>query len=147
MTPGPPTSDFLLDTNVVSEWVKPQPNIGVIRWLDAVDEDRTRLSVVTLAEIRLGIERLEPGRRRERLTVWLEEDLPARFADRLLHVDREVAVMWGVVMAETARAGHSMSSMDAWFAATARHYGLTLVTRNARDFVAAGIALVNPWIE
>ena len=70
---------FLLDTNVVSEWVKPRPHPGVITWLAEADEDRVFLSVVTLAELRHGVERMAAGSRRARLDVWLREELPLRF--------------------------------------------------------------------
>jgi len=69
---------FLLDTNVVSEWVKPTPDTNVVRWLREVDEDQVFLSVASLAEIRRGIEMLDSGRRRDRLTDWLLRELPAR---------------------------------------------------------------------
>jgi toxin FitB len=77
----------LIDTNIVSEWLKPRPDVGVVRWLDEVDEDRIFLSVVSLAEIRCGVERLAPGRRRTRLDAWLREELPARFERRIVLVD------------------------------------------------------------
>ena len=75
---------WLIDTNIVSEWVKPRPDVGVVRWLDEVDEDRIFLSVISLAEIRFGVERLAPGRRRTRLDAWLREELPARFERRIV---------------------------------------------------------------
>ena len=85
---------FLLDTNVVSEWVKPRPHQGVIAWLAEADEDRVFLSVVTLAELRHGIERMAAGSRRERLDVWLREELPLRFEKRVLSIDAAVADAW-----------------------------------------------------
>ncbi|HLY65115.1 MAG TPA: type II toxin-antitoxin system VapC family toxin [Chloroflexota bacterium] len=139
------TSDFLLDTNVLSEWVKPLPDAGVVEWLEEVDEDRVRLSVASFAEVRHGIERMSPGSRRERLAIWLHDELPARFEGRLLDIDRAVAQWWGILMADARRAGRGLSVMDGFFAATAKHYDLTLVTRNVRDFQSAGIALLNPW--
>ncbi|HKZ73859.1 MAG TPA: PIN domain-containing protein, partial [Steroidobacteraceae bacterium] len=82
---------FLLDTNVVSEWTKPQPNRGVITWLEEADEDRVFLSVATLAELRHGIERLPAGNRRKLLDDWLRDELPLRFESRILSVDETVA--------------------------------------------------------
>ncbi len=73
--------NFLLDTNVVSEWTKARPDIGVVRWLDEVDEDRVFISVITLAEVRRGVMRLPDGVRRDRLQKWLSRDIVARFAD------------------------------------------------------------------
>lgn len=136
---------FLLDTNVVSEWVKPQPNPHVVEWLKEVVEDRVFLSVASLAEIRRGVELMPPGSRRDRLTVWLTADLPARFEGRILDIDRRVAETWGIVMARGKRAGSNVSALDAFFAATAEVHGLTLVTRNVQDFQILGIPLMNPW--
>lgn len=136
---------FLLDTNVVSEWVKPRPDENVVAWLADVDEDQVFLSVVSFAELRRGVDLLEPGRRRDRLEEWLADDLTARFHGRILDVDRRVADGWGQLMARSQRAGHALASMDAFFAATALRHELTLVTRNVRDFDGLGVALHNPW--
>jgi predicted nucleic acid-binding protein len=136
---------FLLDTNVISEWVKPQPDPNVVTWLAEVDEDRVFMSVASFAEIRHGIEMMPAGRRRERLLNWLIDELPERFEGRILDIDQRVAEMWGLVMARGQKAGVTFGSMDAFFAATAHAHGLTLVTRNVRDFAQAGISLLNPW--
>jgi predicted nucleic acid-binding protein len=79
--------NFLLDANVVSEWVKLRPNANVVRWLAETDEDRVFLSVITFAEIRLGVEEMVAGWRRDGLTRWLQVELPARFEGRILGVD------------------------------------------------------------
>jgi predicted nucleic acid-binding protein len=137
--------NFLLDTNVVSEWTKPQPDRNLVAWLLDADEDRLYLSVVSFAEIRHGIELLPPGRRRERLAGWLENELADRFQGRIIDIDQTIADNWGVCMAEAQKAGGSLRSMDAFFAATAKAHALTLVTRNIQDFRKLGIALINPW--
>src|SRR3546814_9122433 len=111
--------NFLLDTNGVSEWVKQQPNAGVIAWLAWVDEDRVFLSVVTLAEIRHGIERLPAGARRKRLDTWLRDELPLRFEGRVLSVDEAVADSWGKVVASRETTGRPIGVMDAFIAAPA----------------------------
>jgi toxin FitB len=136
---------YVLDTNVVSEVAKPQPEANVIAWLSEIDEDRLYLSTMTFAEIRRGVELMPAGRRRDRLAEWLAEELPARFDGRVLDVDRRVAEGWGLVMARSQRAGVSLGAMDAFFAATAETHGFALVTRNVRDFRAAGVPLLNPW--
>jgi hypothetical protein len=136
---------FLLDTNVVSEWVKPQPNPRVVSWLHDVDEDRVFLSVVSLAEIRRGIELMPPGRRHDLLLSWLAEDLPARFAGRILDIDSGIAEAWGILMARGKKAGTNLGILDAFFAATAEAHRLTLVTRNVADFQKLEIPLLNPW--
>jgi toxin FitB len=137
--------NFLLDTNVISEWVKPQPDRNVVSWLAEADEDRVFVSVISFAEIRHGIELMPASRRRERLAQWLVEELPVRFEDRVLPIDPAVADSCGVVMARSQKAGLALGAMDAFAAATAETHGLTLVTRNIRDFGHIGISLVDPW--
>jgi predicted nucleic acid-binding protein len=137
---------FLIDTNVVSEWVRPRPNPGVLSWLAEADEDRIFISVVTLAELRRGIARLVHSRRRNRLDEWLRDELPLRFEGRILPIDAVVAATWGDVVAEREKHGRPMSAMDAFIAATARVHHLTLVTRNTPDFEGSVPEIVNPWI-
>ncbi|MBV8773975.1 MAG: type II toxin-antitoxin system VapC family toxin [Deltaproteobacteria bacterium] len=136
---------FLLDTNVVSEWVKPQPDRNVVSWLAEVDEDRVFISVISFAEIRRGIELMGSGRRRERLAIWLAEELPNRFEQRILSIGQRVADTWGIVMARSQKRGVALSSIDGLIAATAEKHNLTLVTRNTKDFEASGISLLDPW--
>jgi predicted nucleic acid-binding protein len=137
--------NFLLDTNVISEWVRVRPNPGVVTWLAQVDEDRAFLSVVTLAELRQGIARLPDGRRRTRLEEWLGGELPTRFAGRILPIANDVALAWGDVVAERFDAGRPIGAMDAFIAATARVYDLQVVTRNTSDFEGSLKETLNPW--
>ena len=137
--------NFLLDTNVVSEWTKPRPSAGVIAWLAEADEDRIFISVITIAELRHGIERLPAGARRNRLDTWLKEQVPLRFEERLLAVAVDTANVWGRVMAQGQAAGYRPGTMDAFIAATVLRHDMTLVTRNVSDFAPLGIRLVNPW--
>ena len=137
---------FLLDTNAVSEWVKPRPNLGVIRWMESVDEDRTFLSAITLAELRYGVERLSAGSRRNRLERWLENELSLRFEGRVLPVDRAVADAWGRTVSRSEALGRRMGLMDAFLVATAEVHHLTLVTRNVSDFPVLH-AIFNPWMD
>ena len=136
---------FLLDTNVLSEWTKPRPNPGVAVWTADVDEDRVFLSVVTLAELRHGIERLATGKRRRRLEEWLREDLLVRFEGRVLAIDAGIAGRWGRIVARGEAAGRPIGAMDAFMAATAEAHALTLVTRNTADFAGSVSRMVNPW--
>jgi toxin FitB len=138
---------FLLDTNVVSEWVKPRPDPSVVAWLATVDEDQVFISVVTLAELRYGIERMRPSIRRNRLARWLRDDLPFRFDGRVLSIDPIVADACAKVVARSEAAGRPMGAMDAFIAATAEAHGLTLVTRNGSDFEASIKAVINPWVD
>jgi predicted nucleic acid-binding protein len=137
--------NFLLDTTVVSEWMKPLPNPGVIGWLSEVDEDRVYLSVMTLAELRYGTERLAPGTRRTRLESWLRDELPLRFEGRVLLIEAAIADAWGRIVNRCSAAGKPIGVMDAFFASTAEVHALTLVTRNVSDFAPSQVLLFNPW--
>ena len=137
--------NFLLDTNVVSEPLKPQPSASVIGWLAGTDEDRLFISVVTLAELRSGVERLAAGAKRKRLEEWLEDELPERFEGRILSIDPAIADACGRVGARCQNMGRPIEAMDAFIAATAESHGLTLVTRDVSDFQAAIKSFLNPW--
>jgi hypothetical protein len=118
----------------------------VVSWLADVDEDRVYLSVVTLTELRHGIERLPAGRRRARLDQWMREDVVLRFDDRLLAIDSATAEACGTLIARSEERGRPMGVMDALIAATAHVHGMTLVTRNVSDFRATIDGdIVNPW--
>jgi predicted nucleic acid-binding protein len=114
---------------------------NVISWLTEGDEDRVFLS---FAEIRRGIELLPAGHRRERLATWLAEELPARFEERVLNIDQHVAEIWGVIMARGRKIGLTLGSMDGFVAATTEAHGLTLVTRNVKDFQGLGYFSARP---
>jgi hypothetical protein len=135
---------FLLDTNTVSEWVKPRPNAGVIAWMDSIDDDIVFLSVVSLAEVCYGIERLAHGNRRRQLEDWLERELPLRFEARILPVDAGIADAWGRIVSRSEAAGRPIAVLDAFLAATAEVHRLTLVTRNVQHFTVLKNVL-NPW--
>jgi len=135
---------FLLDTNAVSEWVKPRPNRGLIDWTESVDEDRIFISVVSLAELHYGVERLAQGRHRSRLEQWLRHELPLRFEKRILPVDTDVAEAWGRTVSRHEAAGRPIAVIDAFLSATAETHQLTLVTRNVSDFPLLK-AVLNPW--
>jgi hypothetical protein len=137
---------YLLDTNVVSEWVKPRPDPSVVRWLADADEDRVFASVITFAEIAQGIEDMPPGRRRDALSSWLRDDLPLRFEGRILDVNLAVASAWGTLIARARKLGSNLHVLDAFFAATAEVHALTLVTRNTWHFEPLNIPLLNPWL-
>jgi toxin FitB len=137
--------NFLLDTNIISESVRPRPDSGVMRWLAEADEDTLYLSVLSLAEISHGVDKIPEGPRKRALEEWLRESLPERFESRLLPVDREVSLSWGALMIRAARKGITLSVVDGFFAATGFVFGLTLVTRNVRRFERLEIQLLNPW--
>jgi predicted nucleic acid-binding protein len=137
---------FLLDTNVISELIQPKPDANVVRWIDETDESILFLSVLTLGEVRNGIERLDPGRRRGRLESWLEVGLRKRFQDRILAVDGAIAERWGALAALAAAKGKPVPVIDGLLAATALHHDFMLVTRNTADVAGTGVAVLNPWL-
>ncbi|MER9664801.1 type II toxin-antitoxin system VapC family toxin [Mesorhizobium sp. M0159] len=136
---------LLLDTNVLSEVTRSAPDARVLEWLDKLDEDRSFISVVSIAEIRRGVALMGEGRKREALAEWLARDLPQRFEQRVLPVDEPVALAWGDLMGLAKRRGRGLTSMDGLIAATAIAQELTLATRNMKDFEGFGIELFDPW--
>jgi toxin FitB len=138
---------FLLDTNVISEFRKLDPNPGVYTWLDQTDERQMAISVISLGEIQNGIARLASGKRKAALQDWLASDLIQRFNGRILPVTLEDMLLWGVMTGEALTSGEALPTTDAVLAAVARNRGLTIVTRNERDFRRMGVGLLNPWIE
>lgn len=136
---------FLLDTNVVSESTKPNPNPGMVAWLAYVEEESIFLSVITLTELRYGVERMASGRRKKRLDRWLQQELPLRFEGRILPIDVQVADTCGKLVAHTESLGLPIEARDAFIAATAQVYRLTLVTRNASHFETTVKSILTPW--
>jgi hypothetical protein len=133
---------YLLDTNILSETIRRHPNKAVISWLNQLPGEGLYVSVLTLGEIRKGIETLGDRRRREKLRLWLEHDLPEWFEDRVLPVDLAVADRWGRLLAEV---GRPVPTTDSLLAATALHNELRLVTRNSGDFDYPGLEVINPF--
>jgi hypothetical protein len=134
---------YLLDTNVISEHSRTRPNARVLAWLRTLPVEEQYLSVLTLAEIRNGIERLNDAPRRDRLRRWLEGELQDLFGSRLLAVTSAVADRWGRLRASMHR---PVPATDSLLAATALHHDLRLVTRNEQDFLPfPGLIVVNPW--
>ena len=132
---------FLIDTCALSELTKPKPSPRVSDWFDAAAPETLFVSVLTLGEIRKGIERLGDGRRRARIAAWLETELPGWFENRILPVDAGVADEWGRLVARL----RNLPAIDGLIAATALRRRLAVVTRNESDFAATGVDLVNPW--
>lgn len=137
--------NFLLDTNVISELARPQPSRAVVSWLDHTPEATLFISVVTLAELHHGVEKMATGSKRSRLHGWIATALPDRFEGRILPVDVVVAQRWGIIVAQSEKQGLPMEPMDALLAATAIVHNLTLATRNTRHFPMLEKAIVNPW--
>jgi len=133
---------YLLDTNVLSELVRPQPDATVLVWFEEVPDDSLYISVLTIGELRKGVEGMQESRRKEKLRVWLEHTLQMWFEHRLLSVDQGVAEQWGRL---TATIGRPVPAIYSLLAATALHHDLRMVTRNERDFQFPGIEVINPW--
>lgn len=137
--------NYLLDTNVISEWVKPLPNVGVMSWLSQTDEDQIFISVCTLAELRFGVARMPQGKRRRQLDGWLSNDVLLRFENRIVMIDVAVADAWGILNARGRAIGRSIDVMDGLIAATAAVHQMTVITRDTSAFEAVGTPLFNPW--
>jgi toxin FitB len=139
-------SGFLLDTNVLSEFNRRgEPNPLVKQWLSATPLESLHVSVITLAEILLGIELLPQSKRRAQLEAWFNGDLQTWFRQRVLPVDAPVIHVWASLTANRQLKGRPLPNFDGLLAATALHYGLTLVTHNVKDFAGLSISLLDPW--
>lgn len=136
---------FLLDTNVVSEATRPQPNAMVLDWIAAQDAESLFISAITLGELRRGALLLAAGNKRKALLRWIETGIKADFAGRIIPVDDLVMERWAQLEAATAQTGRRLPLMDSLLAATALAHDLTLATRNLADFKAAGVPLFDPW--
>jgi predicted nucleic acid-binding protein len=137
---------FLLDTNVISELMKPRPNARVIKWVSATSEELMFLSALTIGEVRRGIDLLEEtDPKRGALQSWLDRDVRVRFAGRILAFDDAIAERWGQIEAFAKKRRLTLPTVDAQLAATALQHGLTLVTRNTADIVPTGVPVFNPW--
>jgi tRNA(fMet)-specific endonuclease VapC len=138
---------YQLDTCVISELVARHPNKRVIDWIDNVDPETVYLSVITIGEIRKGIEKLPDSKRRSMLEEWMRDELLVRFSGRILPVDLDVILVWGQMVGRLELSGKKMAAMDSLIAAIALCGNLSLVTRNEDDFKHSGIQILNPWKE
>jgi predicted nucleic acid-binding protein len=139
-------SAFPIDTNVLSEFSRRgEPDRRVKNWLKAAAPGSLYASVLTLAEIRRGIEILPASKRRSQLEQWLEGELLESFGTNLLPVTRAIGDRWAVLSARAQQRGAPLAVIDGLIAATAVEHDLTLVTRNVRDFLDLGVSIFNPW--
>ena len=135
---------YLVDTNVISELHRRDPNARVLRWIHARPPSSLYLSVLTLGELRKGIDGLTESDKKRKLLDWLEIDLPAYFAGRILPIDVQVSDRWGRLV---AKLGRPLPAIDSLLAATALQHGLTMVTRNLKDFAVPELLVLDPWAE
>lgn len=133
---------YLIDTNVLSELRRKSPDPGVVAWFSQRPATTLYLSVLTLGEIRKGIEGVDDEIRRQALLDWLETDLPTFFTGRILSIDGAVADRWGRLI---AAAGRPLPVIDSLLAATALEHDLVLITRNIKDFSGLPVQIFNPW--
>lgn len=136
---------FLLDTNVISETVRPRPEPRVLGWMRDQAPRDLFLSAVTLGELVRGTVKLPDPSRSQRYRHWIRHDLARQFDGRVLAFDEPAAIRWGEIMGAGDRSGEPRPALDAQIAAIAGQYGLTLATRNIKDFQGMGVPLLNPW--
>ncbi len=136
---------YLLDTNVISELITKFPNERVVQWIDELDPASIYLSVITVGEIRKGIEKLPDSKRKDDLQSWLTDELLIRFQDRILVVDLDVMLTWGELVGRLEQSGRPLAAIDSIIAALSLTHSCSLVTRNEADFKDAGLKIINPW--
>ena len=133
---------YLIDTNIISELIKPQPNQHVLDWFAKIPNESIFISALTIGELRKGIEMLEPGKKRTKLLHWLEQDLLKWFGYNIIPISLEVAHRWGVI---SSRIKKALPVVDTLIAATAATHDLRIVTRNEADFCLPDVEVINPF--
>ena len=136
---------IVLDTNVVSELMRPRGEAHVIAWADEQPADRVYLTAVTTAELRYGVARMPDGRRKTDLADRLQRTIAEEFASRILSFDDNAAALYAAIVMGRERRGLPISMADAQIAAICRHHGAGLATRNTKDFAHTGIDVIDPW--
>jgi len=139
---------YLLDTNIISEFISKNPNQKVLDFVNYINENDIYLSVITLGEIKAGIEKLNKDTHYKKIDIllnWLENDLMQRFKDRILEIDTNTILKWGEITAKMQKIGKPMPIMDSLIASTCLVNGLVLITRNSKDFYNLDIDMINPF--
>ncbi len=136
---------YLLDTNIISELISKTPNKNVVNFILKLEEDSLYLSVITIGEIKAGIEKLDNGKKKEKLLNWLEKDLLTRFENRIIDIDKEVMLQWGFITAKLKKEGKPLPIMDSLIDSIAQAKNLVLLTRNEKDFKDFDIKIINPF--
>ena len=138
-------SGWLLDTNILCELRRPKPEPKVTAFIAAQPLESLFISTVTLAEIRFGIELLPDASRRSELNDWLSLKIRPLFKQGVLEITEDIMLKWRLLVEEGRKVGHTFSQPDLIIAATAQHYGITVVTRDTADYAKARVAVLNPW--
>ncbi len=136
---------WLLDTNIISEIRRPRPQPKVLVAIEAKPLEHLYISIVTIAEIRFGIEQLEDLKRRSELNNWLSNKVRPMFEQRVLPITEDIMVKWRLLVEDGRKSGHTFSQPDLIIGATALHHGLTVVSRDTTDYIRAGVPIFNPW--
>jgi len=136
---------YLLDTCLLSELIRKEPNQGVLDWIKDKEESSLFLSVLTIGELRKGIVKLKPSTKKKELTLWFAE-LESRFKDRIIPIDIQISLKWGEIQANLEVKGNSMPTIDSLIASTALCKNLIIVTRNGKDMKQSLVEILNPWV-
>ena len=136
---------IMLDTNVISESLRPAPESRVLEWINTQAIETLYLSAISVAELRFGAALLPSGRRKDKLQNRLEDKLLPLFAGRILPLDVTVTKTYAELMSQARMAGQSISTADGYIAATAAANGMIIATRDTNPFAAAGLEVINPW--
>ena len=137
--------NYLLDTCVISELIKPKPNSKVVKWLRSCRDENLFLSVLTIGEIQKGISKLPDSHKRNNLQEWMDAELILRFDRRILGIDFKIAQKWGEIQASAEITGNKMLVIDSLIAAIGLIHDLTIVTRDTSGMEKSGAKLFNPW--
>lgn len=138
---------WLLDTNILSELRRPRPERKVLAFVASQPLELLYVSIVTLAEIRFGIELVPDPGRRSALTDWLTNKVRPMFERRALAVNEDVMFKWRLMVEDGRKSGHTFSQPDLIIAATGQHHGLTVVSRDTAEFAKARVPVFNPWVD
>lgn len=133
---------YLIDTNIISELARKTPNESVVLWVESIPQEALFISVLTLGELRKGVNKLIASSQRDRLENWLSHELPTWFEKRVIMIDKAIADRWGELLANNNR---TLPAIDSLLAATALHCDMRIVTRNEKDFDGLGVEVINPW--
>lgn len=137
---------YILDTCVISELIKSQPDPKCAKWIKSHDQLSFFISVLTVGEIRKGISKLVTSKKRQQLEEWFIAEFLPQFQSRILPIDENVAATWGDILATCENSGKPLPTIDSLIGATASAHNLTIVTRNVKDFSQLNLEIINPWI-
>ncbi len=137
---------YLLDTCVISELIKPQPDQNVISWMQGQNENDLYLSVLTFGEIEKGIKKATNITRKKTLQLWVENDLKKRFEGRIIPIDFHISIAWGSIQGAAELLGKPMPAVDGLIAVSGLTHSCIVVTRNTSDMEQSSVELLNPWL-